>query len=154
MTNLLRVSEAASLAMHATVLLAASGDRALTTGQIAAVLGVSEAHLSKVLQRLGRAGLVRSTRGPKGGFSLTRSGEQITLLEVYEAIEGIVVPATCLFDTAICRGDRCILGGLIAEVNDHVRDYLGRTRLADVSDVVAELVAAALAETDAKQVGH
>jgi len=149
MTNLLRVSEAASLAMHATVLLAASPDRALTTSQIATVLGVSEAHLSKVLQRLGRAGLVRSTRGPRGGFSLTRPSDQITLLEVYEAIEGIVVPATCLFDTAICRGDRCILGGLIAEVNDHVRDYLGRTRLSDVTDVVSGLIAAAVAAADA-----
>lgn len=148
MTNLLRISEAASLAMHATVLLAANPDRALTTGQIATVLGVSEAHLSKVLQRLGRAGLVRSTRGPRGGFSLTRPSDQMTLLEVYEAIEGIVVPATCLFDTAICRGDRCILGGLIGEVNDHVRDYLGRTRLSDVSDVVADLVSAALAAND------
>lgn len=150
MTNLLRVSEAASLAMHATVLLAASRDRALTTSQIAAMLGVSEAHLSKVLQRLGRAGLVRSTRGPKGGFALTRPSDQITLLEVYEAIEGIVVPATCLFDTAICRGDRCILGGLIAEVNHHVRDYLARTSLSDVSDVVSDLVAAALVEIDVK----
>ncbi|HUW82544.1 MAG TPA: Rrf2 family transcriptional regulator [Phycisphaerae bacterium] len=153
MSNLLRISEAASLSMHATVLLAASPDRALTTSQIATVLGVSEAHLSKVLQRLGRAGLVRSTRGPKGGFSLTRPSDQVTLLEVYEAIEGVVVPANCLFDTAMCRSDKCILGGLVGEVNDRVRDYLARTKLSDLTDVVGGLIAAAVGEADEGQRG-
>jgi len=88
MPGVLRISEAASLGMHAMVLLASDRGRVLSAHEVAARLNASEAHLSKVMQRLGRAGLVQSVRGPRGGFSLARSPDAVTLLEVYEAALG------------------------------------------------------------------
>jgi len=135
MANVLKISEAASLALHTMVYLAADDGRLATTHQISEVLRVSEAHLSKVLQRLGKVGLVDSTRGPGGGFKLGKSGEQISLLEVYEAIEGPLTPTNCLLGTPICSGEKCILGGLLEDVNRRVKEYFAQTRLHELTDV-------------------
>ena len=133
MQHLLKISEAASLALHTMGLLASRpGDR-VSTRELAARLKVSEAHLAKVMQRLGRAGLVRSQRGPKGGFSLQRNPDEITLLEVYEATEGTLRKQRCLLGNPICNGN-CILGGLLENVGDEVREYFSTTRLSDLSD--------------------
>jgi len=101
-------------------------------------LGVSEAHLSKVLQRLTRAGLLTSTRGPKGGFVLCRDPESVSLLEVFEvfeAIEGPVEPAACLFGIPLCDGASCVLGKVIVDVNNTLFKYLAEKTLADIATV-------------------
>lgn len=133
MQHLLKISEAASLALHTMTLLANEPERTITTHEVAIRLKVSEAHLAKVMQRLGRAGLVRSQRGPRGGFSLGRPAEDITLLDVYEATEGTLEERRCLLGTPICGGD-CILGDLLQRVGGEVRDYFQSTRLADITD--------------------
>lgn len=135
MSNVLRISEAASLALHAMVYLAANPGRPISAREIASVLQVSEAHLSKVLQRLAKSGLVQSNRGPKGGFVLGRSPEKVALLEVYEALEGKLAPSNCLFGTPICGGKKCILGKLLRTVNREVGKYLSDTRLSELTSV-------------------
>lgn len=131
--NVLRISEAASLALHTVVMLAARPDRPVSTPEIASVFRVSEAHLAKVLQRLSRAGLVRSVRGPKGGFFLEREADELTLLDVYEAIEGPLPSSECLLGSPICGGEKCILGELLGSLNREVRDYLAGTTLSDLT---------------------
>jgi len=135
-SNMLRISDAASLALHAMALLAANPHREISTRQIAADLRVSEAHLSKVLQRLTKVGLATSTRGPKGGFALGKKPDEITLLDVYEAIEGHLVSSNCLLNTRICTGERCILGDLLETVHGQVSKYLATTRLSELSSVI------------------
>ncbi len=135
MANLLKISEAASLALHTMVYLAANHRRLLTTHEIGEVLHVSEAHLAKVLQRLAKVGLVDSTRGPRGGFCLGRPAADISLLEVYETIDGPLGDSVCLLGTPICTGEECILGGLLETVNRQVGEYLASTTLADLTGV-------------------
>ena len=133
MARAFRISEAATLALHAMGLLATDSSDLFSTRRIAGKLQVSEAHLSKVLQRLTRAGLVQPVRGPTGGFGIARDPEQITLLEVYEAIDGPLDSSTCLLGTPVCSGEGCILGDLLAKINDAIRDRFSRTRLSDVT---------------------
>ncbi len=133
MENVLNISEAASLALHTMVLLAANRNGLLSAGRIAAALDVSEAHLAKVLQRLARGGLVSSARGPKGGFALARGADQITLLEVYELIEGPLPSSRCLLGRPICGGKRCILGRLLVSVSQQVREALAAARLSKLA---------------------
>ncbi|HPO08283.1 MAG TPA: Rrf2 family transcriptional regulator, partial [bacterium] len=96
------------------------------------------AHLSKVLQRLGKVGLVTSIRGPKGGFVLSRGGDEIALLEVYEAIDGPLASSSCLFHTPICDGQNCILGDLLSPVNQMVRNHLAKTKLSELTSVFTQ----------------
>ncbi len=135
MPGALKISEAASLGMHSMGLLAADPQRSLSVKAIASTFRVSENHLSKVLQRLAKVGLLSSVRGPKGGFSLARSPEEITLLEVYEATEGPIEPTGCLFGLPLCDGTACILGSVLFEANRNLWEHLSKTTLAQVAPV-------------------
>jgi len=132
----LKISEAASLAMHALGYLAKREDGPITSREIANRFGISEAHLAKVLQRLVKVELLRSLRGPRGGFILTRSPESVTLLEIFEAIEGRFEPSQCLLSSAICDGDSCILGKILVEANNMLRARREETTLVDVEAVI------------------
>lgn len=59
-----------------------------TAKEIAAVYRVPQELLAKILQRLAKEGLVQSVSGPKGGYALARSLEEMTVGEVVRAIEG------------------------------------------------------------------
>jgi Rrf2 family protein len=131
MSSLLKVSEAASLALHATAVMAGAGGRRVTARKMASALGVSEAHLSKVLQRLTRAGLVRGTRGPRGGYRLTRPARQISLREVYEAVEGGLEVEHCLLGVPVCGREKCPVAGLFEKLGREMIRALGKTTLKD-----------------------
>jgi Rrf2 family protein len=133
MASILKISEAASLALHTVVYLATQHDGLVSTKEIARVLHASEAHLSKVLQRLARVGIVSSVRGPKGGFALRESPEKISLLEVYQAIEGPLALNNCLSDHPSCSGKQCVLGTLIGTIHEQITKYLSKTTVAHLN---------------------
>ncbi|HDY87633.1 MAG TPA: Rrf2 family transcriptional regulator [bacterium] len=134
METMLKISDAASLALHATVFLASNPDSRFSNRQIASELQVSEAHLSKVLQRLSKSRLVKSNRGAKGGFVLGKSSDDISLLDVFESIEGPFVAKHCILNTQVCNENNCIFGHLLKSVEKQVYDYLSGTILSDLSD--------------------
>ena len=133
---MIKISEAASLALHTMVYLSSETGRLVSAKEIAGELNVSEAHLAKVLQRLARCGLLRSVRGPKGGFALSGKYNELTLLEIYESIEGPLDKVSCFRTTRACSGDHCIFGGLLGDINKQVRVYLEDTRLPDLAGVI------------------
>ena len=135
MSQLLKISEAASLALHTMAYLAHFPKQQFTTHDIAGVFDVSEAHLSKVLQRLSKAGLVKSHRGPKGGFRIGRLPESITLLQIFECMEGRIEPNTCVLDGPKCREGACLFGGMLEEINQVVIEHLDKTRLCDLKQM-------------------
>lgn len=131
MSGIVKFSEAASIALHAMAVLAATADRHLTIRDIAEAMPISEAYLAKVLQRLAKAGLVESARGPGGGFQLRGDPRRITLLAVYEAVEGRLGIGSCAFPVAQgCK--TCILDEALRDANRLVHDRLARTTLADL----------------------
>ena len=135
---MLKFSEASSLAIHAMVYLAAHTDKRLSNSHIASELNVSEAHLSKVLQRLRKVGLVRSSRGPNGGFEFAKPSSKIALLDVLEAIDGPFQIKECLFMEPKCSGNKCIFGNILLSVSDSVKNYLENTYLSDLHDVFSK----------------
>jgi len=132
MSGILRISEAVSIGFHAMVLMARFPDKVLSSKYMALTLKVSEAHLSKVMQRLVRAGLLKSTRGPKGGFQLKEDGDKVTFLQIYEAVEGPVKFNNCLFESPVCGGVCCIMGNLLEKINRIFRDHLANKTLSQL----------------------
>ncbi len=130
---ILHISEAANLAIHALTYLANQDEsgRPVPTAEVAESLGVSANHLSKVFQRLSKTGLVKSMRGPKGGFRLAAEPEDINLLQIYEAIDGALPPrGHCLLGTPSCGLSQCIFGGMIEDVHQQVNQRFEATTLA------------------------
>ncbi|NUQ01687.1 MAG: Rrf2 family transcriptional regulator, partial [Armatimonadetes bacterium] len=94
------ISQTAEYALRAIVCLAAQPEGRLTTPQIAGATRVPAGYLSKVLQLLGRAGLVRSQRGLGGGFVLARPAELISVLDVVNAVDPIQRITGCPLELA------------------------------------------------------
>jgi len=122
--------------LHTMVVLAKSDDRRLTNQQIAETLQASSHHLAKVMQRLAKVPLVDSIRGPQGGFRLAFPAEEITLLEIYETIEGPLDEGGCLLENPICSGAPCILGAAVVKLHRQFKDYLENTTLAELAGTV------------------
>ncbi|MBN1773503.1 MAG: Rrf2 family transcriptional regulator [Deltaproteobacteria bacterium] len=129
LSGILAISDAAALALHTAGLLAADPGRRRPARDLAAALGVSQAHLAKVLQRLAHAGLVHSVRGPAGGFVLRRAPDEVALLEVYEAVAGPLRPSPCLLGRPVCHARGCVMGDLLRRIDAEFRTYLASTRL-------------------------
>lgn len=90
------VSKGTDYAVRAMIDLASSPDGERTiTEDIAERQEIPVAFLSKVLARLSQAGLVRASRGAAGGVSLARPAEEISLLDIIEAVQGPLVINTC-----------------------------------------------------------
>lgn len=82
-------SETAEYALRAVVYLASKGGAPGTVQQIAEATRLRAGYLAKVMQRLCRAGLVHSQRGLHGGFTLARPTDELTVLDVIEAVDPI-----------------------------------------------------------------
>ncbi len=132
MSGVVKFTEASSLALHAMAILAGRRERRVQIRAIGERLSVSTNHLAKVMQRLSKVGLIESVRGRGGGFLLCRDPAEITMLEVYEAIEGPLEICHCLFSPPKCCGD-CILGDTLATANSLVREKLSHTRLSHLA---------------------
>ncbi len=135
MSRLLRISETASLAMHAMALLVNSG-APLTTARAAARLRSSANTLAKVFQRLVKSGLVKSRRGKSGGFVLRRSAAEITLLQIYEAIEGPIGKPECLLGLDQCIAARCAMRDFLHAMHAQTLAYLGRLTVYDLANLI------------------
>ncbi|OHD61575.1 MAG: hypothetical protein A2014_06890 [Spirochaetes bacterium GWF1_49_6] len=133
MSELVQISEAALLALHSMVLIAQAKGGWVSVHNMARRTGASENHLAKVMQRLTRAKLVRSVRGPKGGFLLADAPEKVSLLDIYEAIEGKVNNAACPFHKDTCMLQSCIFHGLIGKTTNELVRHLADTSLASMA---------------------
>lgn len=100
---------------------------------IAGSCEVSEAFLAKIFQMLAQAGIVKSHRGVKGGFSLGRPAGEISLREVVEICEGGIALNHCLRKIDPCQNaDDCAVAGVWRKAQDALVGALEQTRLADV----------------------
>ncbi len=135
MTKIIKITERTSLALHAMLYLATFSDKS-SVKELSEVLKASQAHLSKVMQELVRSQLLISHTGPGGGFSLAREPEKISLLEIFEAIEGEFDNRSCLLEKPICIGNKCIMGDVIKKANQELLEYLTKTNLLSLKGIL------------------
>jgi Rrf2 family protein len=140
LSNPVKISEAASLALHAAGMMAGTEGGRASAETMSESLGVSRSHLVKVLQRLVKSGLVASSRGPGGGYALTRPPREISAREVYETIEGPIDVTKCAMEVPTCGWASCVLGDMFCRIGKEVRDRLEKVTIADFGVSVGESV--------------
>lgn len=135
MNSFINISEGASLAFHSLALIAGSSPKRLNTSFIAGKLNASEAHLAKVFQRLSKAGIVSSTRGPSGGFTLSRPADEINFLMIYEIMEAKIDVDGCPLGKSGCSFDLCIFSRDLNRISLEIKNTLEQIRLSDFNTV-------------------
>jgi Rrf2 family protein len=130
MSKVITISEAASIAIHSMVLVAGANDY-LNVTQIAERMGSSRHHVAKILQRLVKEGYLRSNRGPAGGFTLNKPAGDVSLLEIYETIEGKLSETSCPLDHPVCPFDKCLMGNIVTKMTREFRKYMEEQKLSD-----------------------
>lgn len=101
------------------------------TSQIADEQHIPPSFLAKIISQLSIAGLIHTSRGARGGVSLARSPEEITVLEVVEAIDGPISLNECTHTTGACPfGDNCPIRPLWCDTQVELVERLRATTFA------------------------
>lgn len=90
-------------------------------------------YLEQLISALRAAELVRSQRGIGGGYHLTRRPEEISVADIYEALEGPLLPVECLSERVRCgREEICATRDVWRRAAEAVREVLSSVSLADL----------------------
>jgi len=130
MSRVVHISEAATIGLHSMIMIARA-NKMLNIQQITELTKTSPNHLAKVMQRLVKANFLKSTRGPLGGFQLRKDPAKITILNVYEAIEGPIEIDACPMDQPVCPFDRCLVGTAVKKATEDIIEHFRSQTLAD-----------------------
>ncbi|HMK61304.1 MAG TPA: Rrf2 family transcriptional regulator [Dissulfurispiraceae bacterium] len=102
--------------------------------EIAQEMAIPKSFLSKIVQKLNRAGLLESFRGVKGGFKLTREPEAISLLDVISVMQGPVASNRCAVDKRACNFScTCVVHPVWLDLRKMTEDYLSKINFEDMS---------------------
>ena len=103
------------------------------TSQIADVQHIPPSFLAKIISQLSIAGLIHTSRGARGGVSLARSPEDISILEVVEAIDGPIALNECTAAAGTCQfGEDCPMRPIWCDTQDELINKLRATTFAHV----------------------
>ncbi|MGH7686186.1 MAG: RrF2 family transcriptional regulator [Candidatus Dormibacteria bacterium] len=133
----MRVSSKAHYGLRMMTELARSyGLRPLSIAEVARTEHLPVAYLEQLAAQLRRGGLVESTRGVHGGYSLARAPEQISVLDVVRVVEGEVAPVECvaaeyISGTCAREGD-CASRGIWHRLKEMIDSVLGQTTLTNL----------------------
>lgn len=125
----MQITRQADYALRAVLYLVNLGDeRRAATSQIAEEQKIPPSFLAKIVSQLSVAGLLQTSRGARGGVSLARPPEKISLLEVVEAIDGPILLNECVIDSGVCVfGEKCALRPVFCDAQAELVNRLERT---------------------------
>jgi len=131
----MQITRQADYAMRAVAYLANLGqDQRAATSQIAENQQIPPSFLAKIVSQLSVAGLLQTSRGARGGVTLARSPEDISFLEVVEAIDGPILINECVADGSSCSfGETCALRPVFCDAQ---ADLVNRLRGTSFNSVI------------------
>jgi Rrf2 family protein len=128
----MQITRETDYAIRCVHFLSSRKDGTLIVDKIAEQMCIPKTFLAKILQKLVKAGIVKSFRGAKGGCQLTRKPADITLLDVIEAIQGPVAMNACALDSSVCGlSSKCSVHPVWVEVRKEVETILRNKNFAD-----------------------
>lgn len=128
----MQITMSADYALRAVIDLAdSSNGKLVAAGEIARRQDIPLSYAVKVLQALARAGIVVCQAGRKGGVRLLRSADELSVLDVVEAVDGPIALSRCLLRPRICPRDRdCPVHGFWSDVQGSLKLQMGKVKVA------------------------
>ena len=94
---------------------------------------ISDKYLEQIISVLNKAGYVRSTRGPQGGYSLRKAPEEYTVGDILRLTEGSLAPVACVEEEGSCeRKVDCVTVEVWKRLNQAISDVVDHITLADL----------------------
>ena len=128
----MKVSKATAYSLHALMYMVRHITQLpATTNTIAKAEGVPRGYLSKIFQKLTKAGIVRSVKGKKKGYVFAKQPEEVSLLELFELIEGESLFDDCLLRHCECDGtpENCCIFAKWLSATKKIKQLLSETSL-------------------------
>jgi Rrf2 family protein len=130
----MQITRQADYAVRAVLHLARTGDQRTPTSSIAEEQKIPPSFLAKIISQLSIAGLLHTSRGARGGVTLAREPQDITLLEVVEAIDGPIQLNECVGDNGTCAfDDDCPLRPVWCDAQEELVKRLKGTNFANMT---------------------
>ncbi len=128
------LSETARYALRAVIALAQrEGLGPVPVAEVAETLGVPRNYLSKILHRLAQAGVLRSRRGPSGGFALAVPADRLLLAQVVDPVDPVPTARNCLLGRPECSDEHpCAAHGQWCDLAEAIRSFFKETTVADL----------------------
>ena len=129
----MRLTLGTDYALRTLVYVGAKAGRLATIGEIAGVFAISNAHLTKIVNRLAQQGYLETLRGKGGGMRLARAPESIVIGAVVRDTEEDLAVMGCLSDAGFCRIEGCcVLRGALRKATQAFVETLDGYTLADL----------------------
>jgi Rrf2 family transcriptional regulator, iron-sulfur cluster assembly transcription factor len=109
-----------------------NSDKPVTLADISERQGISLSYLEQLFSRLRRNGLVKSVRGPGGGYRIAKNQAEITISEIITAVDELIDATQCGGQENCHDERRCMTHDLWASLNDKILEYLSGVSLADL----------------------
>ena len=94
---------------------------------------ISDKYLEQIISVLNKAGYVRSTRGPQGGYSLRKAPEEYTVGDILRLTEGSLAPVACVEEEGSCEREvDCVTVEVWTRLNQAISDVVDHITLADL----------------------
>jgi len=104
---------------------------------------ISPEFLEQIFFRLRKAGIIKSTRGPGGGFQLDKSPDDITVKEIFDAVGEEISLTPCTSDTdprsPCTRADNCIAHNMWVDTSEYINNYFENITVQSILDKNKEL---------------
>lgn len=129
----MEITRETDYAIRCVLYLLEKSDRVANVQEIAKAKAIPKSFLSKILQKLTKAGIAESCRGAKGGFKIVRGPEEINLLDIIEAIEGPVSMNRCAVNNKVCGLSRiCSVHPVWIKLRKNIEDNLKRIKFGEL----------------------
>ena len=110
-----------------------NSENLITANEISSSYGIPKEILAKTMQKLAKKNIIKSVKGPYGGYKAMDKSSSTTLNDFFEILEGPTAIMDCYFDSGCDHLESCNIRTPINKINDSIRNLFEKLTLADIA---------------------
>jgi len=130
---MLKITKKVEYALIAVRHLKENSENLITANEISSSYGIPKEILAKTMQKLAKKNIIKSVKGPYGGYKAMDKSSSTTLNDFFEILEGPTAIMDCYFDSGCDHLTSCNIRTPINKINDSIRNLFEKLTLADIA---------------------